>query len=500
MFCIDSRFWYASRSYKYREVSAGALRNRDGEVVPTERRQKVAYAIWTYGQSRKANQQAAVALYVHALMGDARRGETDPTAVNPRVTALYQRIVAKASRYHGPYRIDARVSAEPTVGKTALATIRVLSAAGNALPDVPLKLVGEGGITPPADARTGTDGAAVVPLTLTSAGQSNLRIETAPLASTLPKIFRATTQPAAANAQRLAAPASQRVTASIGLPVRAHPSISTVVSREIARRGTQIFDRIRVDGLGNTPATIDIELFGPFATRSAIRCQGRPYWKGSVVIDGDGEIRSPTVKPRKAGFYTYRERLTGTSVVDELTTECPLAVETALVPPRIIAGGATAPTHARVPDGRRSRPVRVRLPSVGINAQVLPVGIDVDRGVLGTPNDIRRAGWWKDGRSPGATSGAVLIAGHVDSATEGAGPFFSLHKARAGDLIHLQAAGGRTFTYRVASVRSHHKDALPPSIFSSKGAPRLVLVTCGGPFDDTTGHYRDNIVVTAVRY
>ena len=27
---------------------------------------------------------------------------------------------------------------------------------------------------------------------------------------------------------------------------------------------------------------------------------------------------------------------------------------------------------------------------------------------------------------------------------------------------------------------------------------RLVLVTCGGPFDARRGHYRDNIVVTAV--
>jgi Sortase domain len=499
MFCIDSRFWYASRAYKYRESSAGALRNRDGEVVPTERQQKIAYAIWRYGQSRKANQQAAVALYVHALMGDARRGETDPTAVNPRVTALYNRIVANTSRYHGPYRIETRVSAERTVGKTAFATVRVLSAAGNALPDVPLKLVGQGAISAPADARTGPDGAAVVPLTLIGAGQSNLRIETAPLASTLPKIFLATTQPAAANAQRLAAPASQRETASTSLTVRAQPIVSTVVSTEIAGRGTQIFDRIRVEGLGNTGATIDVELFGPFATRSAIRCQGRPLWKGSVVIDGDGEIRSPTMTPRKAGFYTYRERLIGTSVVNEFTTECPLAVETTLVPPRILAGGATAPTHARVPDGRRSRPVRVQLPSVGVDAQVLPVGIDVDRGVLGTPKDIRRAGWWKDGGSPGARSGAVLIAGHVDSAQGGAGAFLWLHKARTGDKIHIRAASGRTFTYRVASVRSHHKDALPTSIYSSKGAPRLVLVTCGGPFNHATGHYRDNIVVTAVR-
>jgi hypothetical protein len=30
------------------------------------------------------------------------------------------------------------------------------------------------------------------------------------------------------------------------------------------------------------------------------------------------------------------------------------------------------------------------------------------------------------------------------------------------------------------------------------GRARLVLVTCGGPYNRTTGHYRDNIVVTAV--
>ncbi len=31
-----------------------------------------------------------------------------------------------------------------------------------------------------------------------------------------------------------------------------------------------------------------------------------------------------------------------------------------------------------------------------------------------------------------------------------------------------------------------------------RGRPRLVLVTCGGPFDRVAGHYRDNVVLTAV--
>jgi len=30
------------------------------------------------------------------------------------------------------------------------------------------------------------------------------------------------------------------------------------------------------------------------------------------------------------------------------------------------------------------------------------------------------------------------------------------------------------------------------------GRPRLVLATCGGPFIQSAGHYRDNVVLTAV--
>jgi len=34
-------------------------------------------------------------------------------------------------------------------------------------------------------------------------------------------------------------------------------------------------------------------------------------------------------------------------------------------------------------------------------------------------------------------------------------------------------------------------------LFRTDGPPMLTLVTCGGPFDSATHHYRDNIVVSA---
>jgi sortase (surface protein transpeptidase) len=114
------------------------------------------------------------------------------------------------------------------------------------------------------------------------------------------------------------------------------------------------------------------------------------------------------------------------------------------------------------------------------------------------PPQIWRTGWWQDGAAPGSTSGAVLIAGHVDRAGVGPGAFFRLKDSRPGQLVHVKTADGRTYTYRVTSVRFYLKSNLPTNIYSTTGAPRLVLVTCGGPFIESAGHYRDNVVLTAV--
>jgi LPXTG-site transpeptidase (sortase) family protein len=99
---------------------------------------------------------------------------------------------------------------------------------------------------------------------------------------------------------------------------------------------------------------------------------------------------------------------------------------------------------------------------------------------------------------PGEASGSVLIAGHVDSATAGAGAFFALKSARPGTLVEIMTSDERTKTYKVTTVKTMLKANLPTDIWSQKGSNHLVLVTCGGPFDPATGHYRDNVVVTAV--
>ncbi|MFT4035693.1 MAG: class F sortase, partial [Patulibacter sp.] len=57
---------------------------------------------------------------------------------------------------------------------------------------------------------------------------------------------------------------------------------------------------------------------------------------------------------------------------------------------------------------------------------------------------------------------------------------------------------GKVRTYRVTSLRTVAKNRLPESLFTRSGERRLYLVTCGGPFNTAIGHYRDNVILTAV--
>jgi len=493
-FCIDLRFWYASRSYRYTERTAVGLRNKDGSPVPVERMRRLAYALWNFGRSSNPTRQAAVMLYVHQQMGDARPGELDAVRLGSRVAATYREIAQRARRFHGPYRIQTRLSGKLTVGRPATATVRLLSAGGSAVPNARFTLTARGASG--LQSSTAADGGGLATVSFTpTAVDPTLRLASGPVAAATPRIFVPTRGAGAVNGQRLAAPASDGVSATIVLSAR--PLVATHASAEVVRPGDRVFDRIRVSAPVGT-VHVGVELFGPFSRRAQISCTAAPSWRGHVEMRGAGEVRSPAVQIRRAGFYSFRERLTDQGGHVVTTTPCADTNETLLVAPSIVAGGGDRRPATDTSSVGAATPTSVRIPSLGIRARLKPVGIDVRHGTLGIPSDIGVAGWWRDGGAPGSESGAILVAGHVDSARSGAGAFFALHKARAGDRVRLLTAGGRTYTYRVTSVRSYPKGAVPVGVYSSHGAGRLVLVTCGGPFDAASGHYVDNVVVTAV--
>ena len=492
-FCIDLRFWYASPSYRYREVSSTVLRNRDGAIISRERQQRIAYALWSFGRSMKPSQQAATMLYVDSLMGTARPGELEPDAMPTKVAALVRSIARAAARYHGPYLIQTRVPKRLIVNHPTRVTVSIRSASGHALPDAMLSVSAHGS-TVPSQVRTDGRGRAVITL-MPTAVHVQLRVASRALASSRPRIFAPSTASAAPNGQRLAVPSNEHVSAHVSR--LAHPTVTSLVSRQIVRAGGTIFDRVRVGGLAGSTASIEVELFGPFRSRAAITCTGSPYWRGRMSATA-AEISTPPVHVTRAGFYTYRQRLVGPASVAGAQTPCGVGSETTLSTPHISTGRGDSTADARSMARGGEVPVWLGISQLGIKAAIVPEAIDIEKGNLGMPANIRRLGWWRDGMAPMAHSGTILIAGHYDFATAGRGAFYALPRARRGERIHITTADRAVHTYRVVSVESYPKTALPLSVFDRRGRPRLVLVTCGGRFDSTTKRFLDNIVVTAV--
>lgn len=166
-------------------------------------------------------------------------------------------------------------------------------------------------------------------------------------------------------------------------------------------------------------------------------------------------------------------------------------------------GTSTLPTltaHPATPGAVTSgpAPVRLRIPAVGIDASIAAVGVD-GRGFMVIPREVRQVGWYKFGPAPGDPAGAAVLAGHVDTKQQGAGALFPLRGIDVGDRITVTLAGGRDLQFRVVGKQTIVKQRLPvEQLFARDGAPRLVMITCGGPFIPELSSYRDNLVVAAV--
>ncbi|BEL05163.1 hypothetical protein Q0Z83_033540 [Actinoplanes sichuanensis] len=174
----------------------------------------------------------------------------------------------------------------------------------------------------------------------------------------------------------------------------------------------------------------------------------------------------------------------------------PVPVPTSTAPPSrprvpVSAGDLPAPAD--------DAPVRLAIPALGLTASVDAVGIDRATGDFAVPPSVDRVGWYRYGPGATARAGSIVVAGHVDSAAEGEGAFFRLGELDAGDVVTLTGPDGHDRDFTVVARERHRKTAVPlEKYFVRDGAVRLTLITCGGPFDAATRHYRDNVVVTAV--
>jgi Sortase domain len=159
------------------------------------------------------------------------------------------------------------------------------------------------------------------------------------------------------------------------------------------------------------------------------------------------------------------------------------------------AAGAIGGGHG--PRLARSVPVAVSIPAIGVSSNLLHLGVNAD-GTLQVPSltGPSMAAWYKYSATPGQI-GASVIEGHVDT-RQGPAVFFRLGALRPGDRIEVTLADGIVAVFHVTGVREYLKDKFPSrTIYGATDYAALHLITCGGAFDDATGHYLSSTVVFA---
>jgi sortase (surface protein transpeptidase) len=222
---------------------------------------------------------------------------------------------------------------------------------------------------------------------------------------------------------------------------------------------------------------------------------------GRVTIEAAAVVATATPTPTRTSTPTTTPTSTPTTTptATPTTTSGPGWVTTSGMyfpppPPR----GAPAP-------GNEFGIASISAPALGVDHYVEILG--VTNGYMDSPNDGSYAvGYYPDYSTLPGESGNVIMSAH-ETWNHQQGPFYQMHKAKAGDEISIGMTDGSVYRYRVMSNTRYDVETIPMGevIWPSKrafGEQWLTLITCGGRivYDASGfGEYLDRDVVIAKR-
>ncbi|MGE2843065.1 sortase domain-containing protein [Rhodococcus sp. 2.95] len=118
----------------------------------------------------------------------------------------------------------------------------------------------------------------------------------------------------------------------------------------------------------------------------------------------------------------------------------------------------------RAPVTAEHRPARLEIPSIGVDTDIIDLGLDTD-GALEVPPDGKDAGWYTGAPAPGEV-GPAIIAGHVDwQGTDGV--FFDLRNLETGADIIVTREDGSRAVFTATSVEHFPKRTFPPTSYTA---------------------------------
>jgi len=174
-----------------------------------------------------------------------------------------------------------------------------------------------------------------------------------------------------------------------------------------------------------------------------------------------------------------------------------LGAATNLSLPELFGGASDKPPPRAFPVMDPSRPQKLSIPAINVQAPILEVGLATDGSVDVPP--LRRhneAGWFDGGPTPGQF-GPALIVGHADTRT-GPSVFHDLAKLKPGQRIEVLRADSSVAVFEINSGEHFNKGRRPVQrVYGDYSRPLLRLLTCGGTWQGERNGYSDNIIVFA---
>jgi len=162
--------------------------------------------------------------------------------------------------------------------------------------------------------------------------------------------------------------------------------------------------------------------------------------------------------------------------------------------PIVQADVRTVVDPAVVPDTQVSRPIRLKIPAIKVDAAIEAVGLAAD-GTMDVPTIPSDVAWFERGPTPGQV-GSAVITGHYGWKNGKGMIFNNLHKLRPGDVISVEDGLGVLSTFEVKTSRRYDPNADVPEVFeSADGQAHLNLITCEGVWDASSKSYSKRLVV-----
>jgi sortase A len=146
-------------------------------------------------------------------------------------------------------------------------------------------------------------------------------------------------------------------------------------------------------------------------------------------------------------------------------------------------------------NGTPGLPVRLKIPSIEVDAMVESVGITPE-GAMGIPEDADNVAWYNLGSRPGE-QGSAVIDGHFDKEDQSPAVFAKLDQLMPGDVLYLENDQNETLSFVVKESRMYDVRDSTEEIFNNNEGIFLNLITCAGTWDTHNNDYNQRRVIFA---